>query len=172
LHVGYATRVVPDTEIRDVVVERITGEVAAPDVAINVAINVVTQESAAVILDAVVIDFSMVLIVDFIRSSGRSESRHFNDFIAEVHMRQPESPCRSAGSFERRGELPQEAHWSRRRNPSGSYPTGGHELHHPRGMPETGLFQPVEHFERRRRNVGAQNVVLGPGKYRGAGCFG
>ena len=82
LNVLHSIDVVPDTEIGDVVIQRITGEIAPPDILADAAIDIVAQDSPRV----VVCDIRML----FIALGSGTESGHFDDFPAEADMRQPE----------------------------------------------------------------------------------
>ena len=50
-----ATRVIPDREVRDVVVQRVRGEIPAPDVIVDGAVSVVAQDAPVFVGDAVFI---------------------------------------------------------------------------------------------------------------------
>jgi hypothetical protein len=50
-----AARVVPDREVRDVVVQRVGREIAAPDVVVDGAVGVVAQDAAVLVGDAILV---------------------------------------------------------------------------------------------------------------------
>ena len=77
-----ATGVVPNTEIRNVVVQRIAREITAPDVFLDAAVHVIADDSALVIVGMVVV--RMIC--------GGTKRRNFDDLPAEAHVREPESP--------------------------------------------------------------------------------
>jgi hypothetical protein len=103
LHVRGAADVVPHREVRDVVVERVRGEVAAPDVVVDRAVDVVAEDPPALVVRARVVDFAVVLVVDLRRRRGRAERGDLDDLVAEVHVREPEAaPDQSAVAEQRR----------------------------------------------------------------------
>jgi len=76
LDIANAARVVPNTEIGDVVIERITGEVAAPDILLDRAIDIIADNSAFLIVRVIVI---------FVNGGG-AERCHFDHLPAESDM--------------------------------------------------------------------------------------
>ena len=83
IDVAHAVDVVPDAEVGNVVIERIAGEVAAPDVLFDGAVDVVAQDTAFVVVRNVV-----VLV-----NGGGPKGRYFDDLAAESHMCEPEPPA-------------------------------------------------------------------------------
>ena len=79
----HAIGVIPNTKVSDVVVKRIAGEVAAPHVLIDTAVNVVTNDAPFVIMRDIV--------GSVIR--GRPEGRSFDDLATEAHMCQSKPPA-------------------------------------------------------------------------------
>jgi len=90
-------RVIPDAEVRDVVVKRITGEVPAPDILVDRPVNVVTQDPPGVI----VLDVAVFLSA----FRGRAKRRDFNDLFTETDVREPESASDQAAIAEQRPNL-------------------------------------------------------------------
>ena len=82
LYVFDAADEVPDAVVRDIVVERIAGEVTAPDVCLDATVDVVADNAAFVVMGMVVI--GMV--------GGRPKGGYLDDLAAETHVRQPEPP--------------------------------------------------------------------------------
>ena len=78
LYVLESTGIIPDTEICDVIIECITGEIAPPNVLIDRAVDVVTQNSTLGIMSRIII----------LMICGRPESRNFDDFAPKSNMRQ------------------------------------------------------------------------------------
>ena len=80
----YTARVVPDAEVGNVVVKRVTGEIPSPDIVINAAVNIVAENST----------FVIVLHVAMLFAAVRSGTKcgNFDYFPAETDMRQAESP--------------------------------------------------------------------------------
>ena len=76
-----AAGVVPDAEIRDVVVQRIAGEIAAPDVLVNGAIDVIAQDAALVVA-------VMIVVIVNCRST---KSGHLDDLASEAHVCEAEA---------------------------------------------------------------------------------
>ena len=52
-----AADVIPQREIRNVVIERVGGEIATPDIVINIAVDVVTQDAAVRVEHALGVGF-------------------------------------------------------------------------------------------------------------------
>ncbi len=69
--------VVPDTEVTDVVVERIAGEVTAPDVLIDAAVDIVANDPSLLV---------MLDIIALIDGSG-PEGGDLDDLAAKANMR-------------------------------------------------------------------------------------
>ena len=75
-----ATDEIPDAEVSNVVVQGIAGEIAAPDVFFDAAVDVVTNDAAFVVVRVIVIDVV-----------GRgAKGGNLDDLAAESHVRQPE----------------------------------------------------------------------------------
>ena len=106
-----AADVVPDREVLDVVVQRIAGEVAAPDILVDSAVDVVAKQASAVVVDAVerfrlflrlapgrvfgVPGFAVVLVhaLRHHRHAGCAKCRHLDDLVPEADVREPEAPA-------------------------------------------------------------------------------
>ena len=86
LDIFYATCVIPNAEIRDVVVERIAGEVAAPHVLVDASVDIVPNNAALVIMS--------VIVIRVIGSC--SKCRNFNNLPTKTNVGQPESPADQA----------------------------------------------------------------------------
>ena len=89
LRVLDAADVVPDREVLDVVVQRVGGEVAAPDVFVDRAVEVVAQDAAALVEHAVAAFVDAVVLVD--RRVRGAEGRDLDDLVAEAHVREVEA---------------------------------------------------------------------------------
>src|SRR5690606_41285162 len=72
-------RVVPEREVADVVVERVDGEIAPPDVLVDRAVDVVAQDAARLVVQAVV--------VAAVRA-GRAKRGDLDDIASEADMRE------------------------------------------------------------------------------------
>jgi hypothetical protein len=73
LDVTNAIGIVPNTKIRDVVIESIAAEITPPDVFLNSAVDIVTNDATFIVVRGIVID--MV--------SSRTESRNLDNLAAE-----------------------------------------------------------------------------------------
>ena len=94
-HILEAARVIPNAKISDVVVQRIAGEIAPPDILIDRAVDIVSKDTAFLIVGGVV--------VFMIR--GSPESGDLNDLPTKTNMRQPESTPYQAAIAELRADL-------------------------------------------------------------------
>ena len=86
LYVLKTTRVVPNTEIGDVVIQRVTGEIPPPNIFFNHAVDVVTNNAAFHIVGGVVI----------FMIRRRTKGCYFNYFTAESNMRQSKAAADQA----------------------------------------------------------------------------
>jgi hypothetical protein len=81
-HVAHTVDVIPNAEVRDVVVERVDGEIAPPNILADRSVDVVAQNAAAIGVRAVI-----VVRIDHIRGAKR---RDLDDVAAEAYVREPE----------------------------------------------------------------------------------
>src|SRR5210317_114798 len=72
------TRVIPNAEISNVVVQCVAGEIAPPDILVNGTVDVVSQDTPLVIAVMIVV----------LTDGGSPECRNFDDLAPEAHMRQ------------------------------------------------------------------------------------
>ena len=81
LNVCNATCVVPDGKIRNVVVQRVDGKIATPDILVDRPINIVTQNAAAISVRAII----------SVAATRCTESGYLNNIAAEAYVCEPES---------------------------------------------------------------------------------
>ena len=84
LDVFHATGVIPDTEVGNIVIERVAGEIASPDIFVDRAINIVTKNPALVIEGRVNIGIFVI--------RGSPKGCDLDDLPPEAHMRQAKTP--------------------------------------------------------------------------------
>ena len=75
------TRVVPDAEIGNVVVQRVAGEIPAPDIFVNGAVDVVAQDSSLIV--------TVVIVVFADRRSAKC--CNLDNLASEAHVRESEA---------------------------------------------------------------------------------
>ena len=95
LYVVDAADKVPDAVVGDVVVQRIAREVTSPYIFFDAAVNVVTNDSAFIIVRMVII--RMV--------SGSTKGGNLDNLPAETHVCQPEAPPDEAAVRKQRAHL-------------------------------------------------------------------
>jgi hypothetical protein len=81
LDIVSATGVIPNTKISNIVIERIAGEISAPDIFFDAAIDVVANDPAFLVMGMIVIGVI----------GGGTESSHLNEFATESNMRKPKA---------------------------------------------------------------------------------
>ena len=78
LHILESIDVVPNAEIRDVVIECVAGEIAAPDIFVDAAINIVSKYAAPVIVCNIGVFLAAI--------SRCPKCRNFDDLPAEAYV--------------------------------------------------------------------------------------
>ena len=178
-----AADVVPDRKVGDVVVERVDGEIAPPDVLLDAAVDVVAQQPAVRIVHAFDLSTRHVefgLLVELRRfpvlrirlrhrlfarrrRAGGAKRRHLDDLAAEHDMRQAKAPPDQARIAKQRPDLIRQR-------------IGGdveilrmapeHDVAHAAADQKrlvAGLLQAIEHAQGVAGDIGAGDVVVGAG---------
>jgi hypothetical protein len=156
-----AAHVIPDRVILDVVVERVGGEIAAPHVFFDRAVEVVAQD-AAVLVDRAMLGFIDAMVFVHLGVCG-AERRHLDDLVAEAHVRQVKPAADQAAIAECLADI------FRMRIGRDVEILGldvEQQIAHRAADQEAlvaGILEAVENLERGRRDVGAGDVVLAAG---------
>src|SRR5690606_25480526 len=92
----YAADVVPDTEVGDVVVEGVAGEIPPPGIFLDAAVDVVPEDAAFHVVGHVGV---------VVQRGGGPERRDLDDLAAETNVGEPEPPPDQAAVAEQRLDL-------------------------------------------------------------------
>ena len=156
-----SANVVPDAEVGNVVIKRVAGEVATPDVFVDRAIHIVAKNPALVI----VLHIAVILRA----LSSRSERRNFDNLASEANVCEPESPANQAAIGKQRTHL---LRVRIRRNIEILRVQTEQCITHAtadKKSLESRLVQPVQHLERTPGNFVPGYVVGGARNNGGAG---